>query len=124
LILDAPDSYLSHNVQAWQGMWDALAKLPPNTKLLFTSRLSSPTRRLKVDSKIAITPRVADIKTYVTDRIKRDTNLNQVLAKTNEREPVRKRVTSLASESGMLVSLSFCSFNVTQADRAALYYDT
>ncbi|KXG49761.1 uncharacterized protein PGRI_057290 [Penicillium griseofulvum] len=107
LILDAPDSYLGDNVQAWQGMWDALAKLPSNIKLLFTSRLSSPTRRLKIDSKMAITPRVADIKTYVTDRIKRDTNLNQVLAKTHEREPVRKRVTSLASESGMLTELPY-----------------
>jgi hypothetical protein len=105
LILDAPDSYLGHNLHAWQGMWDALEKLPPNIKLLFTSRHSSPARRsnLRADFKIAITPRVADIKTYVTNRIKSDANLNQVLASVHERESVKKRVTSLASESGMLV---------------------
>lgn len=101
LVLDAPDSYLGQNLHAWQSVWDALRKLPPNVRLLFTSRHDSLARYLEVKREIRVTLKVSDIDTYVKYRIERDTNLNRVLAKPQDRESVVNTVTTLTSKSGM-----------------------
>jgi hypothetical protein len=101
LVLDALDSYFGHNENAWQSVRDGLGKLPPNVRLLFTSRHNSPVCHLKVKCELAVTPKLNDINQYVKHRIAMDTNLNRVLAKPEHRESVVNKVATLASKSGM-----------------------
>ena len=102
MVLDALDSYLSRDVPNLQSVWDALNKLPPNVKLLFTSRYDSLACNLKADRELRVTPQEADVSAYVKCRIERDTNLNRLLGKPQNKDIVVRSVTTVTSHSGML----------------------
>lgn len=110
LILDDPNSYFSQNEKALQDFWETLKKLPVNVKLLLTFRDLLLATHLQASHHLQVTPRETDLTKYVNSWLKRDVNLNQLLEESDDRELVITQVTSLALDSGMLVSV-ICKYS-------------
>lgn len=106
LIFDDPDTYFSKTENTLQslGFWKALKKLPVNVKLLLTFRDRLLATHLRTSHSLRITPKEADLVKYINSWLKRDTNLGRLLQESEDRDLVMRRVTSLALDSGMLVS--------------------
>lgn len=104
LIIDALDSCQNAPREATlKDLQKDLKGLPANVRTLFTSRDSYIGKDIGALRELPITPREADVKVYVRNRIVEDTHLRSVLAKTEDQEEIIKGVTMKTMSSKMLV---------------------
>ncbi|KAK4084332.1 uncharacterized protein Triagg1_812 [Trichoderma aggressivum f. europaeum] len=105
LIIDALDSCQNAPREATlKGFQKALVDLPDNVRILFTSRDNYIGKDVGAHRELSITPREADVLTYVKNRIADDGRLRSVLSKAEHQEEIIKGVTTRAMSSKMFLS--------------------
>ncbi|KKP04159.1 hypothetical protein THAR02_03751 [Trichoderma harzianum] len=104
-VIDALDSCQNAPREATlKGFLKALVDLPDNVRILFTSRDNYIGKDIGADRELSITPREADVSTYVKNRIADDRRLRSVLFRTEHQEEIIKGVTTRAMSSKMFLS--------------------
>lgn len=102
LVIDALDSCQNAPREATlKGFQKALADLPDNVRILFTSRDNYIGKDIGAHQELSITPREADVSAYVKNRIADDRRLRSVLFKAEHQEEIIKGVTTRAMSSKM-----------------------
>ncbi|KAL6829146.1 ankyrin repeat-containing domain protein [Trichoderma sp. SZMC 28015] len=105
LVIDALDSCQNAPREATlKGFLKALVDLPDNVRILFTSRDNYIGKDIGANRELSITPREADVSTYVKNRIADDRRLRSVLFRAEHQEEIVKGVTTRAMSSKMFLS--------------------
>ncbi|KAL7949509.1 ankyrin repeat-containing domain protein [Trichoderma barbatum] len=105
LAIDALDSCQNAPREATlKGIQKALADLPKNVRVLFTSRDNYIGKDIGAHGELSITPREADVKAYVRKRIAEDRHLRSVLVKTEHQEEIIHGVMTRALSSKMFLA--------------------
>ncbi|KAM0558083.1 hypothetical protein ACHAPJ_005250 [Fusarium lateritium] len=95
-----------HHDTTQQSLCETFQNLPPNVRVLFSSRHGSPANYLGVEQKLQVKPKASDIEAYVRNRIKNSSALDSVLTEENVTLVIDKiRSHTLASEMFLLARL-------------------